>query len=53
MLMSKAIAKVSLRCTACRAIRSITVKQFAKGQPFCPRCGNIEVTIDDDKKRDK
>jgi|KBSMisStandDraft_5_1062788.scaffolds.fasta_scaffold86191_2 rRNA maturation endonuclease Nob1 len=43
--MVKKLAKVTLRCTACKQIRDITIKQFAKGQPFCPRCGNREVEV--------
>jgi rRNA maturation endonuclease Nob1 len=43
--MVKKLAKVTLRCTACKQIRDITIKQFAKGQPFCPRCGNLEVEV--------
>lgn len=44
--MVKAIERVQLRCTACKATRSITIKTFAKGQPFCPRCGNKEVAVE-------
>lgn len=43
--MVKKIERVSLRCTACRQVRAITIKEFAKGQPFCPKCGNLEVAI--------
>jgi len=43
--MVKKIEKVSLRCTACKKMRAITIKQFAKGQPFCPECGNREVEV--------
>jgi ribosomal protein L33 len=37
--------KIGLQCVACKAIRYITQTQAAKGQPFCPRCGNIERPI--------
>ena len=43
--MVKKIERVLLRCVACKSTRSITVKQFAKGQPFCPKCSNKEVEI--------
>jgi rRNA maturation endonuclease Nob1 len=43
--MVKKIERVMLRCVACKATRAITIKQFAKGQPFCPRCGNKEVAV--------
>jgi rRNA maturation endonuclease Nob1 len=48
--MAKKIAKVLLRCVACKRTRSITIKQFAKGQPFCPMCGNKEVPVENDHR---
>ena len=47
--MVKKQPRVTLRCTACKKMRAITIKQFAKGQPFCPECGNREVEVKQDK----
>jgi len=47
--MAKKQPRVSLQCTACKQVRAITVNQFAKGQPFCPRCGNLEVVLETKK----
>ena len=37
--------KIALQCVACKSRRSITLTQAAKGQPFCPSCGNIEIAV--------
>ena len=37
--------KIAVQCVACKTIRDLTLAQAAKGQPFCPRCGNIEVAL--------
>jgi len=37
--------KITVQCVACKTIRDITLNQAAKGQPFCPRCGNVEVAV--------
>ena len=41
----KAPAKILVRCVACKNQRAITARQAAKGQPFCPKCGNVEVAV--------
>ena len=38
-------SKIVVQCVACKTKRSITPTQAAKGQPFCPRCGNKEVVV--------
>ena len=37
--------KMSVKCVGCKTTRSITLNQAAKGQPFCPKCGNMEIAI--------
>ena len=44
-LKPSATGKITVQCVGCKAKRSITLTQAAKGQPFCPRCGNMEVAI--------
>jgi rRNA maturation endonuclease Nob1 len=36
---------ITVRCVGCKSYRSITANRFAKGQPFCPKCGNMEVVV--------
>jgi predicted RNA-binding Zn-ribbon protein involved in translation (DUF1610 family) len=38
-------AKLLVRCVGCKAERWISVREAAKGQPFCPKCGNMEVAV--------
>ncbi len=42
---SKNYGKLTVRCVGCKTQRTITLNQAAKGQPFCPKCGNMEVAI--------
>jgi Zn finger protein HypA/HybF involved in hydrogenase expression len=44
--MTKPKNKIVVQCVGCKTRRSITLNQAAKGQPFCPKCGNMEVAID-------
>jgi rRNA maturation endonuclease Nob1 len=37
--------KITVRCVGCHAIRDLTLARAAKGQPFCPRCGNMEIAV--------
>lgn len=39
------IAKLLVRCVGCKNTRWLTPHEAAKGQPFCPKCGNIEVAV--------
>jgi hypothetical protein len=41
----KPYGKIVVQCVACKTRRSITLREAAKGQPFCPGCGNMEVAI--------
>ena len=38
-------ARLQVRCVGCRNKRWITATEAAKGQPFCPECGNVEVVV--------
>lgn len=38
-------AKIAVRCVGCKNIRDITTNLAAKGQPFCPKCGNMEIAV--------
>jgi rRNA maturation endonuclease Nob1 len=38
-------SRVMLRCVGCKEQRVITPVKFAKGKPFCPRCGNLEMVV--------
>ena len=40
-----ASGKITVRCVGCHAVRDITLAKAAKGQPFCPRCGNLEIAV--------
>jgi rRNA maturation endonuclease Nob1 len=44
--MVKKLDKIMLRCVGCKATREITTNQFAKGKPFCPKCGNMELVVE-------
>ena len=37
--------KMTVQCVGCKTRRSITLRQAAKGQPFCPKCGNMEIAV--------
>lgn len=47
----KPTGKIVLQCVGCKTRRNITLVEAAKGQPFCPKCGNVEVAIKATVKR--
>ena len=42
--------RIELRCTGCKAYRSVTPAKFAKGPMFCPQCGNRELVVEPVKR---
>ena len=40
------VPKILVRCVGCKKTRWLTLKEAAKGQPFCPECGNVEVAVE-------